>query len=252
MRETTSVMPLRCAPRARLMLLVTVLALFALCAGSAEAFSQRGFVFSEAASFGSEGVAAGQLSSPAGMAVSQSTGDVYVDDPGNHRVDEFGPHGEFIQAWGLGVIDGEKKLEVCTNETHCIKGLGARNLPGVIKSGGEIAVDNDPESPSFEDIYVEAVKNEEGSLIEKFNNRGELLDEIRGYTAPEPKATEEVFEEPHGIATGEHGELFVYNEEEVFEFNNATLNQGVRSFGLEFERGGRGRQAVRLPHARID
>ena len=34
-------------------------------------------------------LSAGAMSAPQGVAVEQTTGDVYVTDQGNHRVDEF-------------------------------------------------------------------------------------------------------------------------------------------------------------------
>ena len=44
-------------------------------------------------SFGTEGEGAGQISNPQGVAVDQETGDVYVADTANARVDKFGPNG---------------------------------------------------------------------------------------------------------------------------------------------------------------
>ncbi len=44
---------------------------------------------------------------------SLSVGDVYVQDAENHRVEKFGPNGEFLLAWGWGVANGEAKLETC-------------------------------------------------------------------------------------------------------------------------------------------
>ncbi|HYI80751.1 MAG TPA: hypothetical protein VEW67_07820 [Thermoleophilaceae bacterium] len=44
--------------------------------------------------------------SPRGVAVSQSTGDVYVTDSGNNRVQQFTAGGGFVRAWGAGVVTG--------------------------------------------------------------------------------------------------------------------------------------------------
>src|SRR5580704_10678777 len=71
-----------------------------------------------ALSFGSAGSGSGQLASPTGVAVDNSTGpasgDVYVGDTGNSRVDQFDSNGNFIRAWGWGVADGLPKFETCT------------------------------------------------------------------------------------------------------------------------------------------
>ena len=66
----------------------------------AHALTQRGHLFGF--SFGSAGAGAGQLSGPSGVALSEETGDVYVVDSANSRVERFGPRGEFIAAWGVG------------------------------------------------------------------------------------------------------------------------------------------------------
>jgi len=63
-----------------------------------------------------------------------STGDLYVADPGNNRVGELGAQGEFVRAFGQGVIDGAAQFQVCSDGTGCQAGtpglgLGAISLP---------------------------------------------------------------------------------------------------------------------------
>jgi DNA-binding beta-propeller fold protein YncE len=67
------------------LLALTIAALLALAASSASAAETHVF----AASFGSEGSGAGQLNEPTGLAVDQQSGDVYVADTGNDRIDKF-------------------------------------------------------------------------------------------------------------------------------------------------------------------
>src|SRR5256885_14441134 len=62
------------------------------------AFTQRGHSF--ALSFGEKGEGLGQLKSPAGIAVNESTHDVYLVDAGNQRVERFGANGEAKEVWG--------------------------------------------------------------------------------------------------------------------------------------------------------
>src|SRR5690242_4570720 len=73
-----------------------------------------------ASQFGSYGSEVGQLSYPTGVAVGAS-GDVYVGDTQNSRVDKFDGSGGFQLAWGEGVVDGALEAEVCT--TFCRAGL---------------------------------------------------------------------------------------------------------------------------------
>src|ERR1700721_2516154 len=55
---------------------------------------------------GPEGSGAGEFLAPSGAAVDQATGDLYVVDRNNNRVEEFGPNGEFLLAFGCSVKEG--------------------------------------------------------------------------------------------------------------------------------------------------
>ena len=54
-------------------------------------------------SFGAAGTGSGKFSSPSGIAVNHETGDVYVADMGNNRIQQFDASGGFIRMWGTGV-----------------------------------------------------------------------------------------------------------------------------------------------------
>jgi hypothetical protein len=148
--------------------------------GVSVAGAARARVFEEP-SFGGEGAGAGSLSlvgissaakgsSPgSGLAVSRATGDVMVADTGNRRVDEFTSQGVFVRAWGWGVATGAAELQVCT--TTCEAGLSS-SAPGGFEAPSYIAVDNDPESPSYGDAYVADTGD---SLVTKFTGTGALV-----------------------------------------------------------------------------
>jgi NHL repeat len=76
---------------------------------------------------GLHGSGAGQLSNPYGVATG-SSGDVYVADEVNNRIDEFSAAGKFIDAWGWGVVDGASKFETCTST--CRAGIGGDGAGG--------------------------------------------------------------------------------------------------------------------------
>ncbi|HEY7951479.1 MAG TPA: hypothetical protein VID70_00735, partial [Solirubrobacteraceae bacterium] len=125
------------------------------------------------ASFGSgEGEESGQFSSNAsGIAVEQESGDVYVSDTGNERVDKFGPAGEFLFAWGWGVADGHTEaLQTCT--ASCFEGVSGGGGAGELREPGGVAVDNDPLSASYRDVYVVDAGN---GRVEKFDSSGNFL-----------------------------------------------------------------------------
>ena len=59
--------------------------------------------------FGSEGSGEGQFKG-IGAIAANSAGDVYVTEPGNHRVQEFGPAGEHLRSFGSSTLKGGKLL----------------------------------------------------------------------------------------------------------------------------------------------
>jgi hypothetical protein len=230
--------------------LIAVVALLVL-ASSASAFSQRGYRYNEALSFGSAGSGAGQMLEPAGVAVNQVTGEIYVMDAGNNRVDEFTSSHEFVRAWGAGVKAGSasKEFQICTKETGCQKGT-AGHSKGQLHGAGSIAVDSDPTSPSFGDVYVEIKHYEETigtkekevefefGLIQKYSATGAVVGKIKGWREPKKRepgepAEERFEEELNAIAVGEKGELVAYNEEDLIIFNNEVTNKFVRKLEPE-------------------
>jgi NHL repeat len=68
---------------------------------------------------GTTGGSAGQLSFPTGFDIDPS-GNLFVADRSNHRVDEFDRTGAFVRAFGWDVIPGApSEFEVCTAGTGC-------------------------------------------------------------------------------------------------------------------------------------
>ena len=98
------------------------------------AFAARGHAFGS--SFGGKGSGNGQFREPSGVAVSDSSGDVYVVDKGNNRVEYFSSTGTYLgQFNGSGLLFGEGKA------------AGGGGLPSEIPTGRfsspeGIAIDN--------------------------------------------------------------------------------------------------------------
>ena len=217
--------------RTRVLLLAALVltTVFCVAAASASALTERGYVFQ--GSFGSEGTGSGQMKSPQGVAVNDKTGDVYIVDAGNNRVDRFKSNGEFIEAWGVGVnTSGSHEYEQCT--TKCLAGRPARGKGGLHNAKG-IAIDNDPGSPSYGDVYVEAVTSFEegetefeGGIYDKFTSTGTFIALFKGFKAPGEST--ELFEEPHGLTVDALGEFIVYNEETAVYFTGEEKNKFLR------------------------
>ncbi len=124
---------------------------------------------------GSIGEGAGQLAQESsGIAVSnREGGDIYVADTfPNNRVDQFEPDGTFVRAFGWGVRNGAAELQICTTTTGCRAGIEEGAGPGQLIGPDELAVDNDPASASYGDLYVVDQRN---FRVEKFGPEGEFL-----------------------------------------------------------------------------
>jgi hypothetical protein len=63
--------------------------------------------------------AAGGLSAPQGIAIDPATGNVFVTDQGNRRVDVFRADGVFEGAFGWGVDTGAAAFQFCTTVSLC-------------------------------------------------------------------------------------------------------------------------------------
>ncbi len=175
------------------------------------------------ARFATEGPGAGQIEGePQGVAIEQESGDVYVSDQGNNRVDVFGPEGEFLRAWGWGVADGEsEELQVCT--IQCFAGLVGSGA-GEFDSPEGIAVNNDPLSPSHGDVYVLDTRN---FRVQRFSATGELLGAFG-----EEGAGPGQFQGLNGrsIAIDATGTVYVADKERVQRFSEAGAQEGEVAF----------------------
>ncbi len=161
-------------------------------------------VFSSA--FGKEGNGNGQFKRPVGVAV-ESSGDVWVDDRENDRIEKFSTSGSFIGAYGS-------------------KGTGAGQLEGA----WGIAVNQ-----TTNNVYVSDSGN---NRIDEFNSSGAFVETI-GWGVSDGKAELEVckssckagiagsgegqLNSPLGITVDAHGDLWVvdYENDRVEEFSEA-------------------------------
>ena len=114
------------------------------------------------ASAGIAGGGAGQLDDPWGVAT-DSSGDVYVADYDNERIDEFSAAGAFIKAYGWGVSDGASQFETCTST--CQRGFGGGGA-GQLYGPEGVATDRSG------DVYVADSDNER---IDEFSAAGVFI-----------------------------------------------------------------------------
>jgi hypothetical protein len=104
-----------------------------------------------------------------GLAIDQATHDIYVADTGNHRVSEFEANGTFVRAFGKNV--GGLGVDVCGGLVSCEAAGTEGAEPGAFTTPAFLAVDNDPASPSFHDVYVGDTGDD---VVSKFSEEGVL------------------------------------------------------------------------------
>jgi hypothetical protein len=168
-----------------------------------------------------------------GDAIDQSTGDIYVADPLNHRIEKFGPQGEFILMFGSEVNANPMAADrsLCTILETCQTGT-AGTTPGAFASGAalHVAVDNST-GPSQGDVYVadSSVFTGGDDKVSKFDSSGHLITgwssggQLDGSTSSDGP-----FKSLRGIAVDPSGDLWVYSTGEgqriarIFEFDQSA------------------------------
>jgi hypothetical protein len=142
----------------------------------------------EVATFGTAGEGAGQLARPGGVAVDQATGEVFVADTNNNRIDAFGAEGTFLRAWGWGVLDGSAELQVC--EATCLTGIRGGG-EGQLSEPMGIAVA--PNGTIFEIDLGNA-------HIHHFTTAGALIKEFGGFGNGDPEKPDGSLHEGNDIS----------------------------------------------------
>jgi len=134
-----------------------------------------------ASSLGSPGSEEGQLDSPGGVAI-HSSGDVWVADKGNDRIERFGPDGQFLSAFGSSG-----------------SGNGQLDEPFDLAIGGQ------------GNLWVADHGNDR---VQQFSPQGEYLGQFGS-----PGSEEGQLEGPEGIAIGAGGAIWVSDYSRVQKFN---------------------------------
>jgi hypothetical protein len=221
---------------------------------------------SAATSFGSQGEEAEQLDGPA-VGLDSATGDVYVADQDNFRVDKFDGSGAFLFAWGW-EVDADspvEELQTCTVVTGCEKGISGQGAGEYVGEGPHgLAVDNNSSisDSSAGDVYV---VDEGGFRVQKFDPEGKFLlmfggevNETKDSTLGATEAEKDVcvagekckrgsqgtadgqfewYYQPHGIvAVGPGGRVYVGDKARVQVFESSgAWRESISLAGLSSE-----------------
>jgi hypothetical protein len=214
--------------RALIPVLVLAMTLAALAFAATPALAFETHVVAKSIGEGVKGSSAGQLESANSVAVNDTTGDVYVADTGNDRIDEFEGDGAFVRAWGWGVADGLPMFETCGPDAFpptatCRAGISGSGA-GQFTTPAFIAVDNSA-GLSKGDVYIGDTGD---NLVTKFSAEG-VLESAWGDTASTPngqlagnKSTSGSLSRIAGVAVDLSGDLDVLSEgSEFFKFTQA-------------------------------
>jgi DNA-binding beta-propeller fold protein YncE len=157
----------------------------------------------------------GSFSNPNGIAVDESTGDVYVADIGTNTVYKFDASGKAANFSAL----GSNAL------THSF------SFPSLYGSPAAITVDNSssPSDPSAGDLYVMDAGN---GVIDKFSPEGRYLSQIGGFTPSTGSAEGELL----GLGVDGSGTVHVDLASShvllIDEFDDAAVNHLIASQAL--------------------
>ena len=114
---------------------------------------------------GSSGNGAGQFGVPIGAAIA-ANGDLYVNDNGLNRINQFAADGTFIRAWGFNVIPGGTTgFEICTTTTTCQAGQ-------VGGGAGQLNSPNGIDIDAAGDVFVTETLN---SRVSQFSSTGTFV-----------------------------------------------------------------------------
>ncbi|HJQ35019.1 MAG TPA: PxKF domain-containing protein [Pyrinomonadaceae bacterium] len=181
--------------------------------------SSGGFV----TSWGTQGSGNGQFIAGAAGLDTDSAGNVYVADPGNHRVQKFTSGGTFITSWGVtgpaGVaVDDSDNVYVTDGDTVKVftsAGAFVRQFGSSGSGNGQLDGPRALDVDASGNVYVADTNN---NRIEKFDNTGAFVS-----SCGSAGNANDQFAGPQGIAVDTAGNTYVTD----------TGNDRVQKFGPE-------------------
>ncbi|HTA15368.1 MAG TPA: hypothetical protein VK781_10985 [Solirubrobacteraceae bacterium] len=150
---------------------------------------------------------------PSGLAVNDTTGEVYEADQAESRVLRFDSRGNFLADWGWGVASGAREYQRCgpaeALNTVCNEGEGGGQFgegAGELADPDAIAVD-----PVTGDVYVEAAGRQNG-VVQVFSDEGEIIGSFgeKGTGSPE-----KIQSPGGGIAVDASGDVYLIDSGEA-------------------------------------
>jgi hypothetical protein len=131
---------------------------------------------------GGPGSGVGQFGEGAGqaaLAVDPTSGNLLVSDPGNFRVEEFDPEGQFVRSFGRDVeAGGGEGFEVCAEAAKCKAGIEGSE-PGALGPSGPASLSVDAAgviyaAETYGSPRLERFTPDAGTLVPSFFATGEF------------------------------------------------------------------------------
>lgn len=175
--------------------------------------------------WGSRGTSPGQFDSPRAISI-DSSGNLFVTDRRNNRVQKFNANGVFLGEWGgKGTLPGQflepNGLEVAPDDSVWVAGYHAHDIQRFDNDGNLLDRWRGHVSGPGEFANLGGVAVSDGRLfvVDRFNNRIQVFDEISGdyrYQFGERgSGAATVFNFPRAITVGPDGDLYITDDNDV-------------------------------------
>jgi hypothetical protein len=163
-------------PLSLFVLLLAALCVPALAATTAQAVTQRAFVVTD--EIGESGSGAGQFANPIGIDADEGSGDIYIADAGNQRVQKLDADGDFILMFGRGVNEttGGNVCTAASGDTckagEAFSGTGSGDSLSVTPNGNFSSPEGIAVDQSDGSVYV---LDRENLRVQKFTPNGNFV-----------------------------------------------------------------------------
>lgn len=190
-------------------------------------------------SWGTQGSGSGQFIAGAGGLDTDSAGNVYVADPGNHRVQKFSSAGAFITSWSVSgptgvAVDTSDNVYVADVSSNSVKvfssaGVFVRQFGSGGSGNGQLNAPLALDVDASGNVYVADSGN---NRIEKFDSSGNFVSVCGG---PAAGNGNEEFSGPQGIAVDSSGNTYVAdtNNDRVQKFGPASATPPTADAGAD-------------------
>jgi hypothetical protein len=188
-------------------------------------------------SWGTQGSGNGQFIAGAGGLDTDSAGNVYVADPGNHRVQKFSSAGAFITSWSVSgptgvAVDNSDNVYVADVSSNSVKvftsaGVFVRQFGSGGSGNGQLNAPLALDVDASGNVYVADSGN---NRIEKFDSAGNFVSACGG---PAAGNGNEELSGPQGIAVDSSGNTYVAdtNNDRVQKFGPASATPPTADAG---------------------